>query len=594
MTLIPGFFRRFPPLQLTILSVIVGAVTGLGAIAFKMLLALLHNIFFQAEFSFVYDANKFMDEAVWGAGIILVPAVGGMLVVWLVRNFAPEARGHGVPEVMDAIYFNQGIIRPSVALVKSLASALSIGSGAAVGREGPIIQIGSALGSSIAQFLNMPSSQRITLLACGAGAGIAATFNTPLGAVLFALELMMPEITAATFLPVVLATGMATYVGRLVIGLHPAFIVPIASLPQEAPTSLPAMGGALVLGAVCGVAAWAFIRLLGYLEDNVQRLIPNEYLLHATGMLLVGLIMYGLFHWYGHYYVAGVGYGTIQAILQGLMTSLPLLAALAVAKLIATSLTLGSGASGGIFSPSLFIGATLGGAFGSLGAAVLPGMGIKVVPFAMMGMAGVVGATTGASLTAIVMIFEMTRDYNIIVPMILCVAAAAGIRRLLYTETIYTIKLLARGHHIPTARHGNMFMVQPARTVMSNGVTCVDGTGSIADVLDELESGRVPERVLAVDGHRIMGVLPSVADMLEARSLDPDMPANTLACQRFVLAHPDDIMFDVLKRMVRHDVDTALVVGYRHWVPRVDDVHGLITRRQIGHSVLAGMENYAD
>ena len=176
--------------------------------------------------SFFYDASRFTPPSPWGALVILVPVIGALGVTFIVNNFAPEAKGHGVPEVMDAIYYQRGIIRPIVAVAKSLASALAIGSGAAVGREGPIIQIGSALGSTFGQMIRMSMGQRIILVAAGAGAGIAATFNTPIGGVLFATELMLPEISVNTFLPVAIATGTATFIGRLFFGTQPAFRFP--------------------------------------------------------------------------------------------------------------------------------------------------------------------------------------------------------------------------------------------------------------------------------------------------------------------------------------------------------------------------------
>ncbi|MFZ0776271.1 MAG: chloride channel protein, partial [Xanthobacteraceae bacterium] len=195
---------------LSCLALITGLITGFGAIFFRGLIAAIHNLFFLGTFSVHYDANIFTAAGPWGPFIILAPIIGGMVVTALVTNFAPEARGHGVPEVMDAIYYKEGVIRPVVAVIKSLASALSIGTGAAVGREGPIIQIGSAIGSTLGQIVRMAPWQRITLVAAGAGAGIAATFNTPIGGVMFAIELMMPELSARTFLPVALATGTAT------------------------------------------------------------------------------------------------------------------------------------------------------------------------------------------------------------------------------------------------------------------------------------------------------------------------------------------------------------------------------------------------
>ena len=229
---------RLGLVRLSLLAVATGLITGLGAVLFRMLIAAIHNLFFLGIFSFSYDANIFMPPGPWGAWIILAPVIGGIAVTALVTNFAPEAKGHGVPEVMDAIFYREGIIRPVVAAVKSLASAVSIGSGAAVGREGPIIQIGASLGSSIGQFIAMAPWQRITLVAAGAGAGIAATFNTPIGGVMFAIELMLPEVSVRTFLPVALATGTATFVGNWFLGPQPAFAVPPLPALGEHPASV--------------------------------------------------------------------------------------------------------------------------------------------------------------------------------------------------------------------------------------------------------------------------------------------------------------------------------------------------------------------
>ncbi|HEY3917102.1 MAG TPA: chloride channel protein, partial [Stellaceae bacterium] len=203
--------------RLSLYAVSIGLVTGIGAVAFRALIGLIHNVFFLGQFSFAYNANLFTPAGPWGAWIILAPVIGGIVVTALVDNFAPEARGHGVPEVMDAIFYKEGVIRPQVAAVKSLASAFSIGSGAAVGREGPIIQIGASLGSTLGQLLHLAPWQRITMVAAGAGAGIAATFNTPIGGVMFAIELMLPEVSVRTFLPVALATGTATFVGNWIL-----------------------------------------------------------------------------------------------------------------------------------------------------------------------------------------------------------------------------------------------------------------------------------------------------------------------------------------------------------------------------------------
>ncbi len=481
---------RFGLIRMSFLAFVVGAVTGLGAFIFRELIGLVHNLMFLKTFAFTYDSSLFTPTNPWGPLVIFVPVVGAIGVTFIVSKFAPEAKGHGVPEVMDSIYYQGGVIRPVVAVAKSLASALAIGSGAAVGREGPIIQIGSALGSTLGQLIAMSPGQRITLVAAGAGAGIAATFNTPIGGVLFAIELMLPEVSVNTFLPVAVATGTATFIGRLFFGPQPAFHVPsIVPLP-----GYPAAGALILLlyvalGGLCGVAAAAFIRGLHLIEDQFDR-IPNAYLRHCLGMLLVGVLIFSLYRSFGHYFVEGVGYATIQAILTGKLTIVALLALLFVCKLAATSVSLGSGSSGGIFSPSLFMGATLGAAFAGLISTIAPGVPVNLPAFAMVGMGAMVGGGTGAAMTAVTMIFEMTRDYDIVLPMILAVAVALGVRRLLSRENIYTLKLVRRGHPIPKALQANMFLVRRASEVMDRNFLTVPADLGLDAFLRELRTSR--------------------------------------------------------------------------------------------------------
>src|SRR6516162_11369023 len=293
---------RLGLVRLSLLAIVVGLVTGLGAVIFRDLIGLIHNVAFLGVLSFDYEANVFTPPSPWGTLIFLVPVVGGQIVTFLITKFAPEARGHGVPEVMDAIYYKDGMIRPVVAVIKSLASALSIGTGAAVGREGPIIQIGAAIGSTLGQVVRMAPWQRITLVAAGAGAGIAATFNTPIGGVMFAVELLMPELSARTFLPVALATGTATFIGRIFFGIHPAFAIPTELLTSQHPATLQALLAFALLGVVVGLAATAFIRSLSFAEDIFER-IGNPYLRSAIGMLALGVLIYALLRTAGHYYV---------------------------------------------------------------------------------------------------------------------------------------------------------------------------------------------------------------------------------------------------------------------------------------------------
>ncbi|HEY1751806.1 MAG TPA: chloride channel protein [Caulobacteraceae bacterium] len=576
---------------LALLALLVGVVTGFGAVGFRDLIGLVHDLAFQGRLTFAYDANVFTGASPWGALVILVPVVGGILVTFLVSNFAPEAKGHGVPEVMDAIYYKGGVIRPVVALVKSLASAVAIGTGSSVGREGPIIQIGAALGSTLGQLVRMPVDQRIALVAAGAGAGIAATFNTPIGGVMFAIELMLPEVGVSTFLPVAIATGAATFIGRWFIGDAPAFAV-----PALAPMAVGA-GGALILvlyallGGLTGAAAAGFIRGLHLLEDAFDR-IPSRYLRHILGMLALGALMYALFVGFGQYFVDGVGYATVEAILTGRLGAFWFLALLFAAKLLATSLSLGSGSSGGIFSPSLFMGATLGGAFAALVNATGLLAPLSVPAFAMVGMGAMVAGGTGAVMTAVVMIFEMTLSYDIIMPMIVAVAMSVGVRRVLSRETIYTLKLVRRGQNIPKVRHANMFLVRRAREVMDTDVLVLPREASFDQFLsDHGEEGRL-RHVVVTDKERLYGVIRVNTGLRRGlASAHTGIRLGDVANRNFTIVGEEDVAFDVIDRMWRKRAIMAVVVRGRG-VPRGRDVAGVVTKEHVADSVAESVSLY--
>jgi chloride channel protein, CIC family len=596
-TLLPEIKLKLPPriglVRLSLLALVVGVVAGFGAVVFRALIGLIHNIGFLGVFSLNYDASVFTPAPPWGALIILVPILGGIVVTFLIVNFAPEARGHGVPEVMDAIYYNGGVIRPVVAVIKSLASALSIGTGAAVGREGPIIQIGSALGSTLGQIVHMAPWQRITLVAAGAGAGIAATFNTPIGGVMFAIELMMPELSARTFLPVALATGAATFIGRIFFGIHPAFAIPHSLLTSEHPATFTALLLYALLGAVIGLAGTAFVRGLSLAEDIFEE-IHNPYLRHIIGMLGLGVLLYALYELAGHYYVEGVGYATIQAILTSGLGVWAFLLLLFVAKLGATLLSLGSGASGGIFSPSLFMGATVGGAFGSLVAGFHPVEGLGVTTCAIVGMAAMVGGGTGAAMTAVTMIFEMTRDYDLVMPSIVAVALAIGVRRVLSPENIYTIKLVGRGHFIPKALHANMFLVRRAKEVMERDIAVLPADADFDAFLRKYGSAGGFKHVVVTRGNHILGVVrvnTSLRRGVEAAY--SGVRFEDVAQRNFTLARDTDIMFDVVQRMVRRDATMAVVTkSDGRWRP--GDIIGIISKENIADSVAESIKPFGE
>jgi chloride channel protein, CIC family len=583
--------RQISQASMAILALVVGVVTGFGAVLFRDLIGLIHNALFLGRFAVRYDANHFTPQSPWGAAVILVPVLGALAVTFLVKNFAPEARGHGVPEVMDAIYYKGGVIRPVVAVVKSLASAISIGSGAAVGREGPIIQIGSGLGSTLGQIVRMPAGQRIILVGAGAGAGIAATFNTPIGGVMFAIELMMPEVSVRTFLPVALATGMATFIGRFFFGPQPAFAVPqLVPMSADASAAVTLLLYAL-LGALIGIAAAGFVRGLHLAEDIFDR-IKEPYTRHALGMLLVGILIYVLQQSFGHYYVQGVGYATVQAILLGQMSGAGLLLLLYLCKMLATSLSLGSGASGGIFSPSLFMGATIGGTFAALLNALHLPIQINIPSFAMVGMGAMVGGSTGAVMTAVTMIFEMTRAYDIVMPMIVAVALSVGVRRLLSRESIYTLKLVRRGHVIPKALHANMFLVRRAKEVMEADVVLAPAEMSFDALLSQWSDLGRMRHVAVTENNRIFGVLRiNTALRHTSQEGQSSVALRDIASRNFTIVRENDIVFDVIRRMRGKSAVMALVVRGRG-VPRPENIAGVITKEHIADSVASSISVY--
>lgn len=583
--------RRIGTVRLSVLAVVVGIVTGFGAVLFRDLIGFIHNFLFLGKASLVYDANLFTPPSPWGPLVILVPVLGAVIVTFLVEKFAPEARGHGVPEVMDSIYYKGGAIRPVVAVVKSLASAVAIGSGSAVGREGPIIQIGSALGSSLGQLVRVLSAERIILVAAGAGAGIAATFNTPIGGVLFAIELLLPEVSIQSFLPVALATGTATFVGQFFFGQQPAFDVPLLAPLHVDGSAVISLCLYALLGGITGLAAAGFVLGLHVVEDLFD-LIRQRYLRHMLGMLLVGVMFYTLYRTLGHYYVEGVGYATIQAILHGQLSVFPLLALLFVCKLLATSLSLGSGSSGGIFSPSLFMGATIGAAFAAFLSSLHLPIPVSIASFAMVGMGAMVGGATGAVMTAVTMIFEMTRDYNIVMPMILAVAMSVGVRRLLSPESIYTLKLFRRGRFLPKALHANIFLERRARDLMDSEVTIATADTNFEEFLRRPGNQGRMLHVVVTRANRIYGVLRiNTALRRGLEQMHAGITLGDAAQQNFTIVRENEAGIRVIRRLSRKRAVMAVVVRDRR-VPRPADILGVITKEHVADSVTDSIQIY--
>ncbi len=422
--------------SLVALALLVGAGAGLGAIVFRWLITHATQLFTgTADYS---AAGRVPHPGLPWLGVffvVLTPVVGGLLYGPLVDRFAREARGHGVPEVMYAIANRGGRIPGKVAGVKALASAVCIGAGGSVGREGPIVQIGSALGSTLGRLAKVPESRLRTLVACGAAGGIAATFNAPIAGVFFALELLLDDFATEAFGAVVLAAVTASAIGRAAFGNAPFLHLPSFTLVSPAEYLLYAL-----LGVVAAGGGVLFTRVLYAVEDACDWAWRwPEWARPAVGGLLLGLLLLALPQMYG------VGYPILQNSVEG-RYALGFLLVLLLGKMLATSLTIGIGGSGGIFAPSLFIGAMLGAAFGDVAHAMAPGVTGPVGAYALVGMGAVFAGAARAPITAVLIMFELTGEYTIILPLMLAIVVAAGVSHtLMPSDTIYTLKLRRRG-----------------------------------------------------------------------------------------------------------------------------------------------------
>ncbi len=438
---------------MVILAVIIGLVTGYGALGLRYLIHLIEVISTgHLEYSLEMVASLPWYQK------LLMPALGGLIVGPIVSFFSKEVKGHGVPEVMESIALRNGLIRPRVVIAKILASSICIGSGGSSGREGPIVQIGSAIGSTLGQWLQVSKDKMRTLVAAGAAGGIAAAFNAPVAGALFAVEIIFGDFGVMQFSPIVISSVTATVVSRHYLGDFPAFIVPKYALIT--PWELFFYAG---MGLLAGIAGLFFIKLLYGLEDFFDGWDFPDYLKPALGGLLVG----GM----GIYVPAifGVGYEGINRALMGHL-SWEFLLVLLVLKIVATSLTLGSGGSGGIFAPSLFMGAMLGGAVGTVVHEAFPTITATSGAYAMVGMGAFVGAVTHAPITAIVIIFEMTNDYTIILPLMIATILAVLFTTRLQPESIYTLKLVKRGINLFKGKEINVLKALQVKDVYKTDV----------------------------------------------------------------------------------------------------------------------------
>jgi len=534
-----------------VFMILVGALIGLGggfaALGFRHLIRLVQRIAY-GTWSFDLDAVRAIPWYI----LIFIPAIGGLLVGPLVYRLAREARGHGVPEVMEAVALRGGVIRTRLVLIKALASAISIGTGGSVGREGPIVQIGSAFGSTVGQIFRVSADRLRTLVGCGAAAGIAGTFNAPIAGALFALEVILGEFGVSQFSPIVISSVVSTIVTRSMIGDMPAFIVPGYEL-VSAYEMLPYA----ILGLASGVVGVAFTMALYKAEDTFDALPIPDLSKPVLGGLIIGSISLVFPH------ILGVGYEAIDMALASKMAWY-LMLGLIVIKLVATSITIGSGGSGGIFAPSLFLGAMTGGLLGNWVHQYFPSQTAGPGAYAMVGMGAVVAATTHAPLTAMIIIFEMTGDYKIIPPLMAACVISVVLATRLKRTSIYTEKLRRRGIELFEPLEADVMRCQPVSSAITREPVIVSQQTPFRDLVDLVVHSPQNEFFVVRDGREYVGTI-SVRQLrrviLDRDWLDQLIIAGDMADITYPSLGPEDNLDLAMKLFAQEHVEELPVLA---------------------------------
>jgi len=590
-----NFIDRFQPSEKAVLigtAIVVGVGTGFGAVGFIELIGLIQRLFFNGG----EKAFPFLG----GALIIIIPMIGGLLAGPIISYFASEAKGHGVPEVMQAIALRGGRIRPRVVVAKILASSLCIGTGGSAGREGPIVQVGAALGSSLGQWLHLSDNRIRNLVACGAAAGIAATFNAPIAGVIFAMEIILGELHLGDLGNVVISAITASTIARIFLGDQPAFAVS-NNYGMQSPWEVFLY---VLLGVLAAFTAVGFTRMLYWFEDRFDGWKFPDALKPAIGGLLLGILafIFGIFASPGPStdtllprnipYIFGAGFGVIESALAGKFPFW-LLFALIFLKPLATALTLGSGNSGGVFAPGLFTGAVLGGALGKLLEILIPGAAIDSGAFAIAGMAAVFAGAARAPFTAILIVFEMTDDYRMIIPLMAAVVTSLVVSERLMKESIYTLKLARRGIRIQRGRDMDVMESVLVEEVMVNKPISVSMNLPVAVLAEKfIETGRHGFPVLDEQG-KLFGVISledyrrALSDMGEKLG---DLKVGEIATRAIVTVYPDQTVGYALRRMAPRDISRLPVVS------REDPYHllGMVRRNDIVRAYEVGVTRYED
>ncbi|MEO6413693.1 MAG: chloride channel protein [Pedococcus sp.] len=551
------------------LALAVGALASLFAVVFRWLIGTFTHLF-SGHLDYAASPGA-AHPALPGLGrwfVLLTPVAAGLLYGPLVQVFAREARGHGVPEVMYAVAHRGGRIAPQVAAVKALASALCIGGGGSVGREGPIVQIGSALGSTAGRLGRLSEPRLRVLVACGAAAGVSATFNAPLAGVFLAMELILADFTSQAFGMVVLASVTSSVIGRAALGDVPFLELPAFTVagPQEYLFFA-------VLGLLAGLVGVFFTRVLYAIEDVCDAVWRGpEWLRPAVGGVALGLVLLVLPQMYG------VGYPVLGDAIDG-RYAVAFLLVLMLGKMVATSLTIGIGGSGGVFAPSLFIGAMLGAAFGETLHVIAPGVSGPVGAYGLIGMGAVFAGAARAPITAVVMLFELTGEYTIILPLMTAIVLATGVSHAITSDTIYTLKLRRRGVDLGTPSETLQVSRRHVRDVMSpvpSGLSRHATLDQVAAALSETQFGILP---VIDDSGDYLGVVTArgVSDALaDGRH---DRAAASLAAEMPVTIGEDDPVHVASETLSRSGMSAMPVISSTGSVVGWLSYHDLLAAR---------------
>lgn len=543
----------FRILLISCLAALIGVLAGLIAYALYSLIALITNLVFFQRVSFILPSLTENPIGVW---MIVAPVVGALIIGVMAKYGSPKIKGHGIPEAMEAVLTNRSRIQPRVAILKPISAAVAIGTGGPFGAEGPIIQTGGAVGSLIGQLIHTTASERKVLLACGAAAGMAATFSAPIAAVILAIELLLFEFKSRSFIPLVISSTLATTVHVWLMGGGPMFSVSVSDF--GIPSAIPYY---ILLGLICGAAAVGFSNLLYWAEDQFERLPFDSMWYPAVGALGLGVI--------GYFFprVIGVGYETISDILNARL-ALNLLLAIMIFKSLALVVSLGSGTSGGLLAPMFMAGAALGGAFAMIVNQIIPSANLSPAAFALVGMAAVFGAASRAAFTFIIFAFEITRDYNAILPLMLVCVIADGVALLLMRNSIMTEKLSRRGLNIHMEYEPDILQQTRVSEAMDGGPKPIPATMTAREVADRVARGEADfirhQAFPIVDGERLAGMV-TWGDIVKALAEEggADKTVLEVGNDEPIVAYPDESLSDAVDKMLRHDIGRLPVVERR-------------------------------